>query len=104
MKNLKRLFALFLLAFCTLFVSAQTEVTVVENNSMNTTLVVTEQGKIYFSTENMYVDAGDGSISTFAVADIRKMTFNGVTGVRNYTEQSNVLLYPNPATSFWCIW
>jgi len=103
MKNLKKLLISLLLLCSALCANAQAEVTVVENNGTTSTIVVSNLGKIYFSAERMYIDAGEGSVSEFAVSDIRKMTFNTVTDIKNYKNEANMLLYPNPATNFFKI-
>ena len=83
------------------FALAQTEVTVVENSGTSTTFVVSDLGKIYFSAERMYVDAGDGTVNDFAVSDIQKLTFNSSpVGVDQQENHSSALIYPNPATNF----
>lgn len=103
MKKLKHLFTTLLLLCCVLFADGQSEVTVVEYNGTVSTIVVTEQGRIYFSSDRMYVDAGNGSVTDFEVSGIRKMTFNTVTAVSDYTGNAGMMLYPNPATSFFKI-
>ena len=101
MKPLKQLLISLLLLCGVLYVNAQTEVTVMETNGASTTLVVSDLGKIYFSSERMYIDAGDGTVSDFAVSDIQKMTFNSLyTGINQQEHQSAVLIYPNPATNY----
>ena len=101
MKTLKQLLISLLLLCCVLCVNAQTEVTVLGTNGSSTTLVVSDLGKIYFSAERMYVDAGDGTVSDFAVSDIQKLTFNYLSsGVNSLEHHSSALVYPNPATSF----
>ena len=104
MKNLKQLLISILLLCCVLCINAQTEVTVIENDGTTSTIVVSDLGKIYFSAERLYIDAGDGAVSDFAVADIRKLTFNSLyVGVNQPDNYSPVLLYPNPATNFFKI-
>lgn len=103
MKTLKQLLTILLLLCCVLFANAQAEVTVIENNGTVSTIMVSDLGKIYFSEERMYIDAGEGTVSDFAVLDIRKMTFNTVTGIANYGKNANILLYPNPASDFFKI-
>ena len=101
MKTLKQLLISLLLLCCVLCVNAQTEVTVLGTNGSSTTLVVSDLGKIYFSAERMYVDAGDGTVNDFAVSDIKKLTFNSLyTGVSQPEHQFSALIYPNPATNF----
>lgn len=101
MKKLKQLLISLLLLCCMLCVNAQTEVTVLGINGSNTTLVVSDLGKIYFDAEHMYIDAGDGTVTDFAVSDIKKLTFNSLyVGVDQLDNKSSVLIYPNPATNF----
>lgn len=101
MRRLKTI-ALFLsLMWMVGFALAQTEVTVVENSGTSTTFVVSDLGKIYFSAERMYVNAGDGTVNDFAVSDIKKLTFNSLySGVNSMEHRSSALIYPNPATNF----
>jgi hypothetical protein len=104
MKKLKQLLISLLFLCSALCANAQAEVTVVENNGTTSTIVVSNLGKIYFSAERMYIDAGDGTVSDFAVSDIQKLTFNSLyTGVNQLEHQSSVLIYPNPATNFFKI-
>ena len=101
MKILKQLLTILLLLCCVLCVNAQTEVTVMETNGTSTTLVVSDLGKIYFSAERMYIDAGDGTVSDFAVSVIQKLTFySSYSGVNQQEHQAAMLIYPNPATNF----
>jgi len=103
MKILKQLLIILFLLCCVLGANAQAEVTVEENNGTTSTIVVSDLGKIYFSAERMYIDAGDGTVNEFVVSDIRKMTFNRVTGIENYKNEAHLLLYPNPASDFFKI-
>ena len=103
MKTFQQLLITLLLLCSAFCANAQAEVTVVENNGTISTIVVSNLGKIYFSAERMYIDAGEGSVSEFAVSDIRKLTFNTVTEIQNHKSEANMLLYPNPATDFFKI-
>lgn len=94
--NSKLLLALLatLLAFQT--AAAQTRVTLTFQNASSQEIEVSAAGKIYFDNNYMYIDDGTAVPYSFAVANIRKMTFDEVLGVREIVSE-NFKVYPNPA-------
>ena len=74
---------------------AQTKVTLTFQNATTQEIEVNAFGKIYFSNDYMYIDDGTTVPYSFAVSDIRKMTFDEVLGVNDITTES-FKVYPNP--------
>ena len=74
---------------------AQTKVTLTFQNASTQEIDVSSYGKIYFSGDYMYIDNGSATPYSFAVSNIRKMTFNEVLGVPEITTEA-FKVYPNP--------
>ena len=83
-----------LLAFQT--AAAQTRVTLTFQDASSQEIEVSAAGKIYFDNNYMYIDDGTAVPYSFAVSDIRKMTFDEVLCVREIVTES-FKVYPNPA-------
>lgn len=75
--------------------AAQTRVTLTFQDASSQEIEVSAAGKIYFDDNYMYIDDGTTVPYSFAVADIRKMTFDEVLGVREIVTES-FKVYPNP--------
>lgn len=82
-----------LLAFQT---AAQTRFTLTFQDASSQEIEVSAAGKIYFDNNYMYIDDGTAVPYSFAVANIRKMTFDEVLGMREIVSE-NFKVYPNPA-------
>ena len=76
--------------------AAQTKVTLTFQDASTQEIEVSASGKIYFSDDYMYIDDGTALPYSFAVGNIRKMTFDEILGVRDIVTES-FKVYPNPA-------
>ena len=76
--------------------TAQTKVTLTFQDASSQEIEVSAAGKIYFDNNYMYIDDGTTIPYSFAVDNIRKMTFDEVLGVREIVTE-NFKVYPNPA-------
>ena len=74
---------------------AQTKVTLTFQNASTQEIEVSAYGKIYFSNDYMYIDDGTAVPYSFAVSDIRKMTFAEGTGIEDIVTET-FKVYPNP--------
>lgn len=74
---------------------AQTKVTLTFQNASTQEIEVSAAGKIYFSDNYMFIDDGTALPYSFAVGDIRKMTFDEVASVNDITTET-FKVYPNP--------
>ena len=74
---------------------AQTKVTLTFQNASTQEIEVSATGKIYFSDNYMYIDDGVSVPYSFAVSDIRKMTFAEGTGIEDIVTET-FKVYPNP--------
>ena len=74
---------------------AQTKVTLTFQNASTQVVEVNAYGKIYFSNDYMYIDDGASVPYSFAVSDIRKMTFDEVLGIDDIVTET-FKVYPNP--------
>jgi len=74
---------------------AQTKVTLTFQNASTEEIEVNAYGKIYFANDYMYIDDGNAFPYSFAVSDIRKMTFDEVLGVNDIVTET-FKVYPNP--------
>ena len=74
---------------------AQSKVTLTFQDASTQEIDVNSYGKIYFSGDYMYIDNGSAQPYSFAVSNIRKMTFNEVLGVPEIVTD-NFKVYPNP--------
>lgn len=90
-----------------LYSSAQTELTLTYLDQTTETFSINENGKLSFSETHLIVDDGKENPISVPIADIRKMnvaTENNVSTVENVIiEQSDVILYPNPAGNSICV-
>ena len=75
--------------------TAQSKVTLTFLNASTQEIEVSASGKIYFSDNYMYIDDGAALPYSFAVSDIRKMTFGEGVGVRDIVTEA-FKVYPNP--------
>ena len=82
-------------------ISAQSKVSVTLSNGTNTNVMVPEEGKIYFSEAEMYVDDGNGSIQSFVISNISKLQISTETGIGLFdpNDDNSLLVYPNPSSS-----
>lgn len=74
---------------------AQSKVTLTFQDASIQEIDVNSYGKIYFSGDYMYIDNGSSQPYSFAVSNIRKMTFNEVLGVPEIVTEA-FKVYPNP--------
>lgn len=74
---------------------AQTKVTLTFQDASTQEIDVSESGKIYFSDDYMYIDDGTALPYSFALANIRKMTFGQGVGVSEIVPDA-FKVYPNP--------
>lgn len=103
---MKKTFLLFtlLMLLCGYTAFSQAEVTVTENDGNVSVLDVSIYGKVYFSADQMLIDDGYGNVREFAVSDIRKVQFASQPyAIEEFDAQSSLLLYPNPATTYFKI-
>ena len=95
---MKRLFKLTVLCFILMRFSsgmAQTLVTLTFYSGSSQEIEVSASGKIYFSDNYMYIDDGTTVPFSFAVENIRNMTFTEVLGVQDIKTET-FMVYPNP--------
>ena len=74
---------------------AQSKVTLTFQDASTQEIEVSASGKIYFSDDYMYIDDGTALPYSFAVSDIRKMTFGQGVGVSEIVPDA-FKVYPNP--------
>lgn len=81
---------------------SQTTVRVVYTDAMYEDYTVADEGKVYFSGDNMLIDKGDLNPTTIALDNIRKVLFIAVesTGIDAISTSGSVYVFPNPATNF----
>ena len=75
--------------------TAQTLVTLTFHNGSTQEIEVSASGKIYFSDNYMYINDGTTVPFSFAVENIRNMTFTEVLGIQDIKTES-FTVYPNP--------
>lgn len=75
--------------------TAQSKVTLTFQNASTQEIEVSASGKIYFSDDYMYIDDGTALPYSFAVSDIRKMTFGEGVGIQDIVTET-FKVYPNP--------
>lgn len=75
--------------------TAQTKVTLTFLDASTQEIEVSASGKIYFSDDYMYIDDGTALPNSFALANIRKMTFGQGVGVSEIVADA-FKVYPNP--------
>lgn len=92
------------LLLITYSLSAQTEVVITNRNGEVSTVFVAELGKIYFSSDKMLVDEGNGQVDEFLFSEIQRVNFNALNvGVKNLSQNAHVRLYPNPSDTYFRI-
>ena len=74
---------------------AQSKVTLTFLDASTQEIEVSAAGKIYFSDEYMYIDDGTALPYSFALSNIRKMTFGQGVGVSEIVTEA-FKVYPNP--------
>ena len=74
---------------------AQSKVTLTFQDASTQEIEVSTAGKIYFSDEYMYIDDGTALPYSFALDNIRKMTFGQGVGVSEIVTEA-FKVYPNP--------
>ena len=95
MKKLLRLIFLCLILMRFSSGMAQTLVTLTFHSGSTQEIEVSASGKIYFSDNYMYIDDGTTVPFSFAVENIRNMTFTEVLGVQDIKTET-FTVYPNP--------
>lgn len=81
-------------------VEAQTNLKVYYHDETNQEFTLGDEGKIYFSETELYINNGDQVLSNILISTIRKITVtdnapNSI--VTNSDETGDVIVYPNPA-------
>lgn len=98
----KKLFIFFAILFSgSLF--AQTEVFIHYLNNTEETYSITENGKIYFSENNLLIKEDSGTAVSIDVSSIRKLIFNNLTDTATpgiFQNATDIYIYPNPATDY----
>ena len=95
MKNLLKFIILCLILMRFSSGTAQTLVTLTFHNGSSQEIEVSASGKIYFSDNYMYINNGTTVPFSFAVENIRNMTFTEVLGVQDIKTET-FAVYPNP--------
>ena len=70
------LLGLVIVCLGSLYVAAQTEVSIKLHNSTDQNFTVSDYGKIYFENGYLYISEGTGTPYSFEIANIQKMTFS----------------------------
>lgn len=103
MKNKKtNLFklAFMLLLMSSVFVKAQTTVTVNYFDESNQVFSVEESGKLFFNDDNLMINTNGTNTTSIPVALIKRITFSEEMMETTELTIENLVLYPNPATNF----
>lgn len=104
MKKFISLISLLLLMVITATTFAQTEVKVAMNDGSSSSIIVSDLGKLYFSPETLFVNDGNGTPQTFAISNIRKVTFTTLyDDIETHQSSNDILIYPNPAENYFKI-
>lgn len=81
-------------------VIAQYGVVVQYTSNHEQTFILNNQGKIYFSDNNLIIDQSNGLTQTIDIADIRKLYFrNNLSINEDVVSDDNINIYPNPASN-----
>jgi len=100
----KCLILLMIVSLATCSLMAQAEVKIMDEGGNTATIIVSEQGKMYFSPDTMFINDGNGQHHAFAIADIRRVNFNAnLVDIPDCQELSDLQIYPNPAGNFFRI-
>ncbi len=94
-----KLSALFLLGIGLTGIQAQSTLYVKEHSGIQTSYMLDSIRKLTFFTGNMTVNKTDGSMSNYALSNIRYLNFIDLTtniSLIGNKESSNIILYPNP--------
>lgn len=103
MKNKKtNLFklAFMLLLMGSVFVKAQTTVTVNYFDESNQVFSVEESGKLFFNDDNLMINTNGTNTTSIPVALIKRITFSEEMMETTELAIENLVLYPNPTTNF----
>ncbi len=97
-----------LFCMCAKYTLAQTELLITYLDQTDENFSISEQGKLSFSKTDLIVYDGEQSPITIPISSIRKINVSSksdnVSITENViTEQSNIVLYPNPAGDYICI-
>ena len=95
MNKYKVLLGMFATMLAVFTATAQSKVTLTFQNASTQEIEVSAAGKIYFSDDYMYIDDGTALPYSFAVSDIRKMTFGEGVGIQDIVTKA-FKVYPNP--------
>lgn len=83
---------------CAASLQAATNITVMMKDGTKSEFQLSEEGKMFFSDNNLCVQAAPTSkLTVYSIADIRKVTFDkSETGLTNNGAESDVFAFPNP--------
>lgn len=95
MNKCKVLLGMFAMVLVVFTGTAQTKVTLTFQNASTQEIEVSAAGKIYFSDNYMFIDDGTTLPYSFAVSEIRKMTFEEGVGIQDIVTEA-FKVYPNP--------
>jgi len=100
--NFKFYPALILFLFTIFQTYAQTEMTVKLYDGTEQNFTISENGKIYFSENNLMIEQEKGNPASIELSTVRKLTFNSsLTSVIEKTIENNgIIIYPNPARDY----
>lgn len=89
----------FMLSLITYSAMAQYGVVVQYTTNQEQAFILNDQGKIFFSGNNLVINQSNGQTRTIAISDIRKLYFQTNLSINNDISFDNsIILYPNPAT------
>lgn len=102
MKNKLLLPGLFLLLMWLLprQTSAQNSLFIRLSNGTQNSIPLSSLNKITFSSGNMFLKLNDATTNSFTISDIYKMTFGVAAGLSDILIESDLSVYPNPASEF----
>lgn len=91
--------------FCSIPIHAQTDVIIHYTDNTEKTFSVTENGKIYFSDDNLIIEEDFGNPVTIAISVIRKLVFESQTSssssiFQDQPDINRVFIYPNPTQNY----
>lgn len=92
--------AFMLLLLGSVFVKAQTTVTVNYFDESNQVFSVEESGKLFFNDDNLMINTNGTNTTSIPVELIKRITFSEETMETTELTTENLVLYPNPATNF----
>lgn len=93
------LLGLVIVCLGSLYVAAQTEVSIKLHNSTDQSFTISDYGKIYFENGYLYISEGTGTPYSFEIANIQKMTFSHTVDIEDIAT-ADMKIYPNPANGY----